>query len=132
MSYPGKCFNFLIDAVFVCPLRQFVVCELVLPFNFIYLVILSCHLILRMYLRHLFMNVSSFVVLVLVTLHVSEPYSDTFFSLVLKIRILLLIEKDGVFRFAFKVMKAFLFFPILLLTFTYIRSLSVTTQCVNV
>ena len=78
------------------------------------------------------MNVSSFVILVLVTLHVSEPDSDTFFSLVLKIRILFLIEKDGVFRFAFKVMKAFLFFPILLLTFTYIRSLSVTTQCVNV
>ena len=39
-------FYFLIDAVFVCPLRQFDVGELVLPFYFIYLVILSCHLIL--------------------------------------------------------------------------------------
>ena len=44
------------------------------------------------------MNVCSIRVVVLVTLHVSEPYSSTFFMLVLNILILFRVEKDGVFR----------------------------------
>ena len=47
----------------------------------------SGHLMRRMLLRHLFTNVCSLWVLVLVTRHVSEPYSRTDFTLVLKIHL---------------------------------------------
>ena len=43
-----------------------------------------------------------FLVVVLVTLHVSEPKSNTIFALVLKIRIVCLAEKDGVFHTVFE------------------------------
>ena len=56
------------------------------------------------------------LVIVLVTLHVSELYSNMVFTLVLKIWILFLVEKDGVFHSVFKEMTACLAFPILLLT----------------
>ena len=81
-------------------------------------VVLSCHLGFRMYLRHLLMNVCNIQVIVLVTLHVSEPYSGTLFTLVLKILILLRVEKDGVFHTVFKMLNACLAFPILFLTYS--------------
>ena len=48
----------------------------------------SGHLMLGMFLRHLLANVFNFLTLVLVTRHVSAPYSGTDFTLVLKIPIL--------------------------------------------
>ena len=69
-------------------------------------VVLSCHLVLRMYLSHLLMNVCSIRVVVLVTLQVSEPYSSTLFTLVLKILILFHVEKDDVFHTVFKILNA--------------------------
>ena len=53
-------------------------------------VVLSCHLVFRMYLRH--NEVCSIRIVVLVSLHVSEPYSSTLFTLVLKILILFRVE----------------------------------------
>ena len=47
----------------------------------------SGHLMLRMFSRHLSVNVCNFWVLVLITLLVSEPYSKTNFKLVLNIQI---------------------------------------------
>ena len=67
-------------------------------------VVLSCHFVFRMYLRHLLMNVCSIRVVVLVTLHVSEPYSSALFTLVLKILILFCVEKDDVFHTVFKML----------------------------
>ena len=67
------------DAVLVCPPPDFFVCGL------------SCHLVFKM---NLLMNVCSIQVVVLVTLHVSEPYSSTLFMLVLKILILFRAERD--------------------------------------
>ena len=90
-------------------------------------VVLSCHLVFRMYLRHLLMNVCSILVVVLVTLHVSEPYSSTIFTLVLKILILFHVEKDNVFHTVFKMLNACLAFPILFLTSSSLPPLSVTT-----
>ena len=49
--------------------------------------ITSDHLMLRMFLRHLLVNACNFWVLVLVTHYVSESYSRTNFTLVLKIQI---------------------------------------------
>ena len=89
--------------------------------------VLSCHLVFRMYLRHLLMNVCSSQVVVLVTLHVSEPYSSTLFMLVLKIHILFRVEKDDVFHTVFKMLNACLAFPILFLTSSFVPPLSVTT-----
>ena len=76
-------------------------------------VVVSCHLVFRMYLRHLLMNVCSIRVVVLVTLRVSEPYSSALFTLVLKIMILFLVEKDDIFHTVFKMLNACLAFPIL-------------------
>ena len=73
-----------------------------------------------MYLRHLLLNVCSIRVVVLVTLHVSEPYSSTLFKLVLKILILFRVEKDGVFHTVYKMLNACLAFPILFLTSSYV------------
>ena len=47
-----------------------------------------------------------------VVVHLSEPQSNTLFTLVLNIRILFLLEKDGVFKGT----SACMVFPILLLT----------------
>ena len=107
----------------VCPIRVhfflaisfFMLCWSVL-LKIFFFVVLSCHLVFRMYLRHLLMNVCSIWVVVLVTLHVSEPYSGTLFTLVLKIMILLRVEKDGVFHTVYKMLNACLAFPILFLT----------------
>ena len=90
-------------------------------------VVLSWHLVFRMYLRHLLMNVCSIWVVVLVTLHVSEPYSSTLFTLVLKILILFRVEKDDVFYTVFKMLNAYFAFPILFLASSSIPHLSVTT-----
>ena len=59
-------------------------------------VVLSCHLVFSMYLTYLLMNVCTIWVVVSVTLHVSEPYSSTLFTLVVKILILLRVEKDDI------------------------------------
>ena len=67
MSYPcpfSSC-NLFLGAVLVCPPKISL------------FVVLSCHLVFRMYLRHLLMNVCSIRVVVLFTLHVSEPCSST-------------------------------------------------------
>ena len=80
-----------------------------------------------MYLRHLLLNVCSIRVVVLVTLHVSEPYSSTLFTLVLKILILFRVEKDHVFHTVFKMLHACLAFPFLFLTSSSVPPLSVTT-----
>ena len=53
------------------------------------LMVLSCHLVFRMYLRHLLVNVCSIWVVVLVTLRVSETDSSISVTLVLKILICL-------------------------------------------
>ena len=63
-------------------------------------VVLSCHLVFRMYLGHLVMNVCS----IRVALRVSEPYSSTLSKLVLKILILFRVEKDDVFHTVFKML----------------------------
>ena len=76
-------------------------------------VVLSCHFVFRMYLRHLLMNVCSIRVVVLTALRVSEPYSSTLFTLVLNILILFRVEKDDVFHTVFKLLNACLAFPIL-------------------
>ena len=91
-------------------------------------VVLFCHLVFRIYLRHLLTNVCSILVVVLVTLHVSESYSSTLFTLVLKILILFRVEKDGVFHTVFKMLNACLAFPILFLTSLSVPLLSVTTR----
>ena len=84
VSCPGpfSFFNVLPDAVLVRPPYHVFICYLVLPDN------------LRM---HLFVNVWSFLIVVFVTFHVSEPCSNKLFTLVLKIRIFFLVEMDGVF-----------------------------------
>ena len=61
---------------------------------------------LRMFLRHLLVNVCSLWVLVLVTHHVSEPQSRTDFTLVLKILILLRSERAVDLPIGLKVLKA--------------------------
>ena len=63
MPYPGlfSLFNFAPDAVLICAPREFLC------------VILSCQLKFSIYLRHLFKNVCSFLVIVFVTRRVSEP-----------------------------------------------------------
>ena len=66
----------------------------------------SGHLMLRMVLRHLLVNVCSLWVLVLVTRHVSEPWSRTDFTLVLKILILLWRERAVDLQIGLKVLKA--------------------------
>ena len=81
-------------------------------------VVLSCHLVFRMYLRHLLMNVCSIRFVVLVTLHVSEPYSSTLFTFVLKIVILFSVEKDDVFHTVFNMLNTCLAFPVLFLTYS--------------
>ena len=81
--------------------------------------VLSYHLVFRVYLRHLLMN----GVVVLVTLHVSEPYSSTFFTLVLRILILFRVENDDVFHTAFKMLNTCLAFPILFLSSSYVPPL---------
>ena len=90
-------------------------------------VVLSCHLVFRMYLRHLLMNVCSILVVVLFALRVSEPYSSTLFTLVLKILVLFHVEKNYVFHTVLKMLKACLAFPILFLTSSSVPPLSVTT-----
>ena len=82
--------------------------------------------LIRMYLRHLLINVCSTRVVVMVTLPVSEPYSSTLFTLVLKILILFHADKDGVFHTVFKMLNACLAFPILFLTSSSVPPLSVT------
>ena len=90
-------------------------------------VVLSCHLVFRMYLRHLLMNVCSIQVVVFVTLHVSEPHSSTLFTLVLAILILFRVDKDDMFHTVFKMLNACLAFPILFLTSSSVPPLSDTT-----
>ena len=75
----------------------------------------------------LLMNVCSIRVVVLVTLHVSEPYSSSLFTLVLKILILFRVEKDDMFHTVFKMLNSCLAFLILFLTSSYVPPLSVTT-----
>ena len=65
-----------------------------------------CHLMLRMFLRHLLVNVCSLWVLVLVTRHVSERQSRTDFILALKILILLRRERAVDLQIGLKVLKA--------------------------
>ena len=118
VSYPcpfSSC-NLSPDAVLVCPPPDFFVCGFILPFGF--------H---DIYFRHLLMNVCSIQVVVLVTLHVSEPYSSTLFTLVLKILILFRVEKDDEFHTVFEMLNACLAFPILFLTYSYVPPFSVTT-----
>ena len=91
-------------------------------------VVVSCHLAFRMYLRHLLMN--SIRVVVLVTLHISKPYtvcSSTLFTLVLKILILFRVGKDDMFHTVCKTLKACQAFPILFLTSSSVPPLSATT-----
>ena len=90
-------------------------------------VVLSCHLVFRIYIRHLLINVCSIRVIVLVALHVSEPYSSTLFTLVLKILILFRVEKDDEFHTVFEMLNACLAFPILFLTSSYVTPLPVTS-----
>ena len=89
-------------------------------------VVLSCHMVFRMYFRHLLMNIRSIRVVVLIALHVM-PYSSTFFTLVLKILILFRVEKDDVFHTVFKMLNACLAFSILFLTSSSVPPVSVTT-----
>ena len=103
------------DAVLVCPPPDFFVCGFI------------CHLVFRIYLRHLLINVCNFQVIVFVALHVSEPYSSTFFTLVLKILILFRVAKDAEFITVYKMLNACLAFPILFLTSSYVPPLSVTS-----
>ena len=113
---------------FLLAISLLVMCLFVLQISLF--VVLSCHLVFRMYLRHLLMIVCSSQVVVLVTLHVSEPYSSTLFTLVLKILILFrssFVEKDDVFHTVFKMLNACLPFPILFLTSSSVPPLSVTT-----
>ena len=64
------------------------------------------HLMPRMFLRHLLVNVWSLWVLVLVTRQVSAPYSRTDFMLVLKIRIFLWSERPVDLQIGRRVLKA--------------------------
>ena len=66
----------------------------------------SGHLMPRMFLRHLLVNVWSLWVLVLVTRQVSAPYSRTDFTLVLKIRIFLWSERAVYLHIGRRVLKA--------------------------
>ena len=108
MSYPcsfSSC-NLSPDAVLVCSPPDF-------------FVVLSCHFIFRMYLGHLLMNICSIRVVVLVALHVLEPYSSTLVTLVLKILILFRVKKDDVFHTVFKILNACLAFPIRLVLVSF-------------
>ena len=66
--------------------------------------ITSGHLMPRMFLRHLLIKAWSLWVLVLVTRHVSEPYSRTDSTFVVKIRILLWTR--GLLKYAPKLTRA--------------------------
>ena len=66
----------------------------------------SGHLMPRMFLKHLLINVWSLWVLVLVTRQVSAPYSRTDFTLVLKIRIFLWSERPVDLQIGRRVLKA--------------------------
>ena len=68
----------------------------------------SGHLMLRMFLRHLLVNVCNFWVLVLVTRHVSEPYSRTDFTLVLKILILFRTDRAVDLQICLRPLKVYL------------------------
>ena len=68
----------------------------------------SGHLMLRMFFRHLLVNVCNLWMLVLVTCHVSEPYSRTDFTLVLKIRILFWTDRAVDLQICLMVLKAYL------------------------
>ena len=93
---------------FLLAISLLMLCWSVLLLQISSFVVLSCHLVFWMYPRHLLLNVCNIRVVVLVTLHVSEPYSSTLFTLVLKILILFRAEKDGVFHTVFKMLNAFL------------------------
>lgn len=66
----------------------------------------SGHLMLMRFLRHLLTKVCSLWVFDLVVLHVSEPYSRTELTVVLKILILLWGERVEVFQMGRRVLKA--------------------------
>ena len=66
----------------------------------------SGHMMLMMFLRHLLIKVCSLWVFDFVVLHVSEPYSRTDLTLVLKILILLWGEKAEEFQMGWKVLNA--------------------------
>ena len=104
------------DAVLLWPPPDFFVCGFILPFGF-----------QDVSQRHLLMNVCSIRVVVVVTLRVSEPYSSTLFTLVLKILILFHVEKDDVFHNVYKMLNSCLAFPVLFLTSSSVPPLSVTT-----
>ena len=109
----------------VCPIHVHFLLAISLQISLF--VVLSCHLVFSMYLKHLLVNVCNILVVVLVTLHVSEPYSSTLFTLVLEILILLRVEKDDVFHTVFRMLNACLAFPILFFTSLSVPPLSVTT-----
>ena len=79
-------------------------------------VVLSWELVFRMYLRHLLVNVCSIRVVVLFALHVSQPYSSSLFTLVLKMPIVFRVEKDDMFHTVYKTLNECLAFPNLFLT----------------
>ena len=116
MSYPCpfSSFNIFPGVVLVCPPPVFFVCGFILPFVF------------RLNFRHLLINFCSIRVVVLVALRVSEPYSSTLFTLVLKILILSRVEEDDVFHTVFKMLNACLTFPSLFLTSSSVAPLFVT------
>ena len=100
MSYPcpfSSC-NLSPDAVLVCPPPDVFVCGCILTFNF------------QDVSQTFLMNVCGILVVVLVTLHVSEPYSSTPFTLVLKILILFRVQKDDVFHTVFIILNACMVF----------------------
>lgn len=66
-SGPFPFYDLVHDVVLVCPPNQLFVCDLVLPFTFE-----------NVSNTFLFMNVWSFLIIVLIALHVSEPQSNTF------------------------------------------------------
>ena len=81
-----------------------------------------CHLLFRMYLRHILMNVCSTRLLSWLL-----SMSQIQIAVHLKIQILFRVEKDDVFHTVFKMLNACLAFPILFLTFTSVPTLSITT-----
>ena len=80
------------------------------------LLIFSGQYIFRIFLRHWLMKVFSLLDMDLVTLQVSEPLRRTDFTLVVKIRSLVLVDLDVEIHTGLRVLKACLALPILLFT----------------
>ena len=87
----------------------------------------SGHLMLMMFLRHLLMKVCSLWMFDLIVLHVSEPYSRTHLTLVLKILILLCRERAEEFQMGQRVLNACLALLIRLLTSSSVPPSLLTT-----